>query len=48
VVDPDDRVLLDANPLNNRGMVPGERTHAWRTLERILYWAELAQQLIFP
>jgi hypothetical protein len=48
VVDPDDRVLVDSNPENNRGAVPDARRRAPRVLERVLYWAELALQTGTP
>ena len=48
VVDPDDRVLVDANPENNRGATPEGRRRAPRVLERAAYWAELALQMGAP
>jgi hypothetical protein len=48
VVDPDDRVLVDSNPENNRGAAPDARRRAPRVLERVGYWAELALQTVAP
>jgi hypothetical protein len=49
VVDPDDRVPLDEKMTNNFLTVPGEpRGGAPRTLERVLYWVELALQTVLP
>ena len=49
VVDPDGRVLLDDRPSNNFDMPPGQ-AHDWapRTIERVLYWADLAIQTVLP
>jgi len=49
VIDPDDRVRLDERMTNNFATAPGEsRGGAPRTLERVLYWAELALQSVLP
>jgi aminopeptidase N len=49
VVDPDDRVLLDASRRNNFESAPAAaRSRAPRTAERLLYWAELALQQVLP
>lgn len=48
VVDPDDRVMIDADAANNRATAPGERRVAWRTLERATYWMQLALALVSP
>jgi hypothetical protein len=47
VVDPDHRVTLDANPENNFGS-SGRHAGAPRTLERGLYWMQLALQALSP
>jgi hypothetical protein len=48
VVDPDDRVLIDANLANNRGSVAASGGGAPRTLERATYWMQLAVQAVAP
>jgi hypothetical protein len=49
VVDPDNRVLLDQKPTNNF-LIAGGQSYGWapRTLERVLYWTELAIQGLLP
>jgi hypothetical protein len=50
VVDPDDRVMIDANLANNRGSAAaaGGGGGAPRTLERATYWMQLAVQAVAP
>jgi hypothetical protein len=48
VVDPDDRVLVDYNVANNRGAAAGRGGGAGRTLERTMYWMQLALQAVAP
>jgi len=48
VVDPDDRVLVDANLENNRASSPCSSRFALLTLERITYWMQLAVQAVSP
>ena len=48
VVDPDERVTIDANLENNFGASPGGAHGAPRTLERALYWMQLAVQAVSP
>ena len=48
VVDPDRRVTIDANPENNAGSTAGHVAGAPRTLERALYWAQIALQAVTP
>jgi len=48
VVDPDDRVRIDASRENNHMAVVEARTSAPLTFERALYWAQLALQLGAP
>jgi len=48
VVDPDERVVIDANIENNRAAAAGEEHFASRTLERIAYFAQIAIQAISP
>ena len=48
VVDPDQRVTIDANLENNFGASPGGGQGAPRTLERALYWMQLAVQAVSP
>lgn len=49
VVDPDERVLLDAQPANNHATVAaGPIAGAPRTLERATYWAELLLEAVAP
>jgi hypothetical protein len=48
VVDPDERVTIDANLENNFGASPGGGHGAPRTLERALYWMQLAIQTVSP
>jgi hypothetical protein len=48
IVDPDRRVTIDANLENNAGAAP-ERGHgAPRTMERAIYWMQLAVQAVSP
>jgi hypothetical protein len=49
VVDPDSRVLLDQQLTNNFALAAREpRQGARRSLERVLYWVELALQALLP
>ena len=48
VIDPDQRVTIDANLGNNFGAAPGGGGGAPRTLERMVYWMELAVQAVSP
>jgi hypothetical protein len=49
VVDPDHAVLLDDDPTNNFAYAEDAATPgAPRTLERVVYWAELLLQLVTP
>jgi hypothetical protein len=49
VVDPEGRVVLDERLQNNFGLTPGEpQAGAPRTLERVLYWFDLALQVLLP
>jgi peptidase M1-like protein len=48
VVDPDDRVLVDANLANNFGAPQGQSGWAPRTFERATYWMQLALQAVAP
>jgi hypothetical protein len=48
VVDPDDRVAIDANLENNRCPAAGEGQPAWRTFERTGYWMQLALDAVSP
>jgi hypothetical protein len=48
VVDPDDRVTIDANLANNHGSANDRGPGALRTLERATYWMELALQTVSP
>jgi hypothetical protein len=48
VVDPDDRVMIDAHRDNNRAAAPGGGGGAPRALERATYWMQLAVQAAFP
>jgi hypothetical protein len=48
VVDPEDRVLVDANLENNRAEVDGGGGGAPRTFERALYFMQLALQAMSP
>jgi Peptidase family M1 domain len=48
VIDPDERVTIDANLENNFGASPGGGHGAPRTLERALYWMQLAVQAVSP
>lgn len=48
VVDPADRVLVDQNLENNHDATPSGGGGAPRTLERALYWAQLALQAVSP
>ncbi len=47
-VDPDDRVLIDANPENNAAQAERTRGAGARVLERLVYVAELALQTLTP
>jgi hypothetical protein len=46
VVDPDDRILIDEDPLNNRATASDERRRAWTTLDRAAYVLQLALQAV--
>ncbi|HEY8038312.1 MAG TPA: M1 family aminopeptidase, partial [Polyangiaceae bacterium] len=48
VVDPDDRVMIDANLENNRAATGDGAGGAPRTLERATYWMQLALQAVSP
>jgi aminopeptidase N len=48
VVDPDHRVTIDANLDNNFASAPGGGGAARRSLERAVYWLELALQGVSP
>jgi hypothetical protein len=48
IVDPEDRIAIDANLLNNRASAPGESLVPWRTMERVTYWMQLAIDLVSP
>jgi hypothetical protein len=48
IVDPEDRVLVDANLENNHGAAVRGREGAPRSLERAVYWVQLALQAISP
>jgi hypothetical protein len=48
VVDPDDRVLIDQDLENNHGATASGGGGAPRTLERALYWTQLALQAVSP
>jgi hypothetical protein len=48
VVDPDRRVTIDANLENNAGAAPDGGQGAPRTLERVMYWMQLALQAVSP
>jgi Peptidase family M1 domain len=48
LVDPDDRVVIDANLENNRAAVAGAERRPFRVLERATYWAEIALQTVSP
>ena len=49
VIDPDHRVLIDQNLLNNHATAPGQSGGgAPRALERSLYWAQLLVQAVAP
>jgi hypothetical protein len=48
VVDPDDRVAIDANLENNRSAAAGEAQSAARVLERSIYWMQLALDAVSP
>ena len=47
-IDPDDRVLLDADPSNNRSAAPDSTGGALRTLEWATYLMQLALQTAVP
>jgi hypothetical protein len=48
VVDPDRRVMIDANLENNHGSVREASASAPRTLERLTYWLQLALEAVSP
>ena len=48
VIDPDARVMIDANLENNRGSARDAPARAPRTLERVTYWMQLALQAVSP
>ncbi len=49
IVDPENRILLDEHLDDNFGLADGQpRDRAPRTLERVLYWADLAIQAVLP
>ncbi len=48
IVDPDRRVTIDANLENNFGQAPDHGSGAPRTLERVVYWMQLAMQAVSP
>ncbi len=48
VVDPDARVMIDANRENNHGSVREAAERAPRVLERVTYWMQLALQAVSP
>jgi hypothetical protein len=49
VIDPENRVLLDADRTNNHGaLYSTERTFPSRTMERVTYWVELLMGLVSP
>jgi hypothetical protein len=48
VVDPDARVMIDANLENNHGATPEGSASAPRSLERVTYWMQLALQALSP
>jgi hypothetical protein len=48
VVDPDARVVIDANLANNHATVPGEAGGANRSLERVTYFTQLALEALSP
>ena len=48
IVDPDDRVLLDADPSNNRAAAQGTAGGAPRTIEWATYFMQLALQTVVP
>jgi hypothetical protein len=48
IVDPDDRILLDADPSNNRASAPGAAGGAPRTFEWATYLMELLLQTALP
>jgi hypothetical protein len=47
-IDPDDRILLDADPSNNRRSASGTAGGATRTLEWVTYAMELLLQTAVP
>jgi hypothetical protein len=47
-VDPEDRVLVDANLENNRAGADGRGGGAARTMERATYWMQLVLQVVSP
>jgi hypothetical protein len=48
VVDPDDRVLVDQDLANNHGAASGHGGGGRNTLERVLYFTQLALQAVSP
>jgi hypothetical protein len=48
VVDPDHRITIDGNPENNFAAASGAGSATPRSLERALYWMELALQAVSP
>ncbi len=48
VVDPDERVMIDANFENNHGSVRNASAGAPRALERMTYWMQLALGTVSP
>ncbi len=48
VVDPDDRVMIDANLENNHGSTRDGGGSTRRTLERLTYFVQLALQVVSP
>ncbi len=48
MIDPDRRVTIDANLENNFAAAPGGGHGAPRTLERALYFMQLALQAVSP
>jgi Peptidase family M1 domain len=48
IVDPERCVTIDANLENNFGQVPERGGGASRTLERVVYWMQLAVQAVSP
>lgn len=48
VVDPDEKVLLDADRANNHGSPSGRRGSMARTWERLVFWSQLAAEATAP